>query len=193
MIKQINLFKKEQRVLMVAKREVLKNKIKIDNQFFKNKLLTFQAFKDSKIIASFLSIKSEISTDFINELVESEGKILCLPVILNDVDQGLIFKCYSKGEKLVEGKFNVKEPQNSKIYLPEVIFTPCLAFDLDGYRLGYGGGFYDKTISYLEGINHKFITIGIAYDDQKVKKVIRNNFDKKLNYILTEKQLYKIL
>ena len=59
--------------------------------------------------------------------------------------------------------------------------------------LGYGGGYYDKTISYLKSINHNFTLIGYAYDDQKIDKVIYDNFDQKLNYILTEKQLYKII
>ena len=68
-----------------------------------------------------------------------------------------------------------------------------MAFDLYGFRIGYGGGFYDKTISYLNAINHNFLTIGFAYDDQRVNDVVHNDLDQKLNYILTEKQLYKIL
>ena len=74
----------------------------------------------------------------------------------------------------------------------KIIFVPCLAFDEYGYRLGYGGGFYDKTIFHLKSIEHNFITIGLAYDEQKVKNVVCDSFDQKLNYILTEKQLYKI-
>ena len=91
------------------------------------------------------------------------------------------------------GKFNVKEPDNSKILYPDLIFTPCLGFDLNGFRLGYGGGYYDKTISHLQSIGHQFLTIGFAYDDQKVDIIYRDEYDQKLNYILTEKQLYKIL
>ena len=68
----------------------------------------------------------------------------------------LIFKSYSKGDNLVVGNFNVQEPSNVRIYLPDIIFTPCLGFDLKGYRLGYGGGYYDKTISYLCSIGHSF-------------------------------------
>ena len=105
----------------------------------------------------------------------------------------LVFKRYFYGDKLSEGSYGVKEPSNNDVYLPGIIFTPCLAFDMHGFRLGYGGGFYDKTISYLDSIKHNFLTIGLAYDDQKIDNVPHDDLDQKLNYILTEKQLYKIL
>ena len=80
--------------------------------------------------------------------------------------------------------------KQKKELMPDIILTPCLAFDLDGYRLGYGGGYYDKTFSKLLKISHNFISIAIAYDDQKIDQVYHNEYDKKINYILTEKQLY---
>ena len=85
-------------------------------------------------------------------------KFLCLPVI-DEINNGiLIFKEYLNDDNLKVGKFGIKEPINSNTLLPDIIFTPCLAFDLEGYRLGYGGGYYDKTISYLNSIGHNFIT-----------------------------------
>ena len=81
---------------------------------------------------------------------------------------------------------------NNKELLPEIILTPCLAFDKNGFRLGYGGGYYDKTFVYLRNKKHKFITIAVAFDAQKVNEVMHENFDQKINYILTEKELYKV-
>lgn len=169
------------------------------NKSFQNKLFKFkyqffekQWFKKSKIIASFLPIKSEISTDHINRCVLKHNKILCLPVITNNLNF-LIFREYKLGDKLIVGKFTVLEPYIiRKEYLPDIIFTPCLAFDKDGYRLGYGGGYYDKTFSYYKKINHPYISIAVAYDDQKVDEVIHDHLDQKLDYILTEKDLYKV-
>ena len=192
MIKEIDLLKKEQRNLLSKRRGILKNQINVNNDFFFRKLLTCEWFQESKIIASFLSIKSEISTTSLNNFIENQSKILCLPVMVNENNKYLIFKSYSKGDNLVIGNFNVQEPSNVKIYLPDIIFTPCLGFDLKGYRIGYGGGYYDKTISYLYSVGHLFLTVGFAYDDQKVEEVVRDSYDQKLNYILTEKQLYKI-
>ena len=192
MIEEIIFLKKEQRNLLSKRRSILKNQINVNNDFFLRKLLSCKWFQESKIIASFLSIKSEISTTFLNNFIENQSKILCLPVMDNENKKCLTFKTYSKGDNLVIGNFNVQEPSNVKIYLPDIIFTPCLGFDLKGYRLGYGGGYYDKTISYLCSIGHYFLTVGFAYDDQKVEEVVRDSYDQKLNYILTEKQLYKV-
>ena len=80
----------------------------------------------------------------------------------------------------------------SKEFLPEIILTPCLAFDENGFRLGYGGGYYDKTFSYLKKIKHKFISIAVAFDDQKIDKLVHDKYDQKIDYILTEKKLYRV-
>ena len=112
-------------------------------------------------------------------------------MIINDKAERLIFKKFKEGDSLYIGQYGIMEPNNDKVFLPDLIIVPCLAFDNIGYRLGYGGGYYDKTIFYLHSIGHKFKTIGFAYDDQKIQNVVHDDFDQKLNYILTEKQLYK--
>ena len=191
MSKEIDLLKKKQRQEQAKKRSLIDPSVLSDNFFYK-KLNNYDWFKKRKIIASFLSIKSEISTNDLNKYLLSLGKILCLPVIENKKEV-LIFKSYCIGDELKKGKFGVREPVNSRTHLPDIIFVPCLAFDENGFRLGYGGGYYDKCITNFFSINHKFISIGLAYEEQKVKNVVHDNLDQKLNYILTEKQLYNIL
>ena len=105
----------------------------------------------------------------------------------------MLFKEYNLKTKLVIGRYGILEPVDTNTCLPDIILVPCLAFDSCGNRLGYGGGYYDKTISYLKSIKHSFLTVALAYDDQKIKNVVHNHLDQKLNYILTEKQLYKFL
>ena len=189
----ISLLKKNQRHLSSNKRLILNKSINIENLFFDNLLCSADWFRKSKIVASFLSIKSEIPTAPLNQIVEKYGKVLCFPTMPKNDSGILIFKRYLYGDKLCEGSYGVKEPLSNDTYLPDIIFTPCLAFDIHGFRLGYGGGFYDKTISYLNIIKHDFLTIGLAYDEQRVDDVVHDDLDQKLNYILTEKQLYKIL
>ncbi len=192
MNKSIDLLKKEQRNIAIKKRLKIKKHINLKDNFFYKKIDQNEQFKNSKIIASFLSIKTEISTIEINNFIKLSDKILCLPSIVESNNRVLVFKSFSYKDKLILGKFGIKEPLNTKIYLPDIILVPCLAFDYSGHRLGYGGGYYDRSISYLQSIDHDFITIGLAFDDQKVEKVIHDNYDQKLNYILTEKQLYKV-
>ena len=138
----------------------------------------------------FLSILL-ISTKPLNDFIHSLGKKICLPVILNN-NNSLLFRVYNKSDNLKTGKFNIPEPDDTKEeILPDIILTPCLAFDQYGYRLGYGGGYYDRTFAKFKKISHSFLTVALAYDGQKINKVIRNQIDQKIDYILTEKKIYR--
>ena len=191
MMNEIILLKEQQREKFRLIRKAISKKntyrfnpINID-ELFKNKKLN-----NLEIISSFFSIKSEISTADLNEYLISKNKILSFPVV-NPKSKILSFRKFKKNQNLVEGSYKIPEPplENEEV-MPKLIFVPCLAFDIQGYRLGYGGGYYDRTFAYFKDINHQFISVGFAYDDQKVDSVIRDQFDYKLNYVLTEKQLY---
>ena len=188
----IDFLKKKQRDLLIKKRYKLNDSVNLENNNFFEILKEKEWFDKSKIIASFMSIKSEIPTKRFNEFIEKMEKIICLPVMVDSLFPPLVFKLYTKEKNLKKGKFGVLEPVGSKSYIPDIIFTPCLAFDLEGNRLGYGGGYYDKTISHIKLLNNNLLTIGLAYDKQKIDYVEHDDFDQKLNYILTEKQLYKV-
>ena len=189
---EINVNKEYQRKISIKKRATLKDKNSNAFKTLQDHLKGLINFKNYKIIASFISFKSEISTQFLNEFLFNNGKILCLPIIKNN-SETLNFIEYNLKTKLVSGKFGIMQPSDlSKEFLPEIILTPCLAFDENGFRLGYGGGYYDKTFSYLKKIKHKFISIAVAFDDQKIDKLVHDKYDQKIDYILTEKKLYKV-
>ena len=82
------------------------------------------------------------------------------------------------------------EPQKKNIVFPDILFVPMVAFDCNLLRLGYGGGYYDR---YIEKINKKksFLSVGLAFDSQKMKKIPFDKFDKSLDIIITEKKIYK--
>ena len=189
---EIEIDKEWQRKISKRKRAILKDKNSNAFKTLQDHLNGLINFKNYKIIASFISFKSEISTQFLNEFLLNNGKILCLPIIKNN-SETLNFIEYNLKTKLVSGKFGIMQPSDlSKEFLPEIILTPCLAFDENGFRLGYGGGYYDKTFSYLKKIKHKFISIAVAFDDQKIDELVHDKYDQKIDYILTEKKLYKV-
>ena len=72
---------------------------------------------------------------------------------------------------------------------PDLVVAPCVAFDSFGNRLGYGGGYYDRTIKSLKLILPSLKTIILAFNEQEVDKIIIDNNDQSLDYILTEKKL----
>jgi len=190
----IVFLKKQQRKKFTSIRKAIskKNTYKF-NSVNIDKLLKNKKINKLKIISSFFSIKSEIPTNDLNKYLINKNKILSFPVV-NPKSNILSFRQLKKNQTLIKGSYEIPEPPLENLeFIPNLIFVPCLAFDIQGYRLGYGGGYYDRTFTYFKSINHQFISVGFAYDDQKVDSVIRDQFDYKLNYVLTEKQLYTFL
>ena len=99
----------------------------------------------------------------------------------------LLFKTWSVGKKIFKGEFNISTPLYGKYVRPNVMLVPLLAFDKKKNRLGYGGGFYDRTISHLQKTRSLKTTIGIAFNEQEIDYVPVMKFDKRLNKIVTPK------
>ncbi len=114
--------------------------------------------------------------------LSSEGHTVALPAV--DGDAPLIFRRWSAGEPLVKGPMNIMEPASGDIISPSVLLLPLLAFDARGYRLGYGGGHYDRTLEMLrrEG---EVIAIGLAFDEQEVAQLPTGPHDQRLDWIVT--------
>ena len=119
----------------------------------------------AKNIALYLAFDGEISTKpLINQLWQ-QGKHVYLPVLHPFVHGHLLFLRYLPDTPMKANKFGILEPYlNVKSVLPieqlDIIFTPLVAFDKLGNRLGMGGGFYDRT---LQNSQHRFITVGLAH------------------------------
>ena len=170
----------------IRKNLFLNNKKVFNRDLFED----FFQNKNLNIISSFISINTEINTNELNNYLLKKKKILCFPTIVNTHDR-LLFREFKINQKMINGYMNIKEPPKAnKILVPELLFIPCLAFDKSGFRLGYGGGYYDKTLSYLKKNKSKFISAGYAFDDQKVSEVPKDKFDIKLDYVITEKNIY---
>ena len=189
---------KDEKSIIRKKQKIIRDKIfnnkpshfalSLFNEFFEK--INFQ---EINIVSSFISINSEINTRELNNLIFIKNKILCLPVI-EKKNSHLIFKQFKSEENFVKGHMNISEPQNkNKILNPELIFVPCLAFDKKGNRLGYGGGYYDRTLARFRNNNKKFVSIGYAFDGQKIPVVPTDKFDMKLDYVITEKMLYTFI
>ena len=182
------------RKIISKKRDLIKkNSINEFNLKAFKELINYINFGDIKYVASFISIRSEISTSQLNDNIVKQKKILSFPVIEKNSNE-LVFKKFNFSEDLRPGKFNIPEPSNDNDeVIPQLFFVPCLGFDSNGYRLGYGGGYYDRTFAKLDSLKKKFYTVGFAFDGQKQNKIPKENFDYKLDFVLTEKLLYTFL
>ena len=110
------------------------------------------------------------------------------------VGKSIIFKKWIPTDKLIQGPFGTMEPSKTQIsILPQILVVPMLSFDRQLFRLGYGGGYYDRSIYILKKYFQKekkfFITIGLAYSIQEEKKIPREKHDMRLDYIITENEV----
>ena len=111
--------------------------------------------------------------------------------IIDKKNNSLKFKKWIPNDELIHGPFGTMEPKKTQMFVfPQILVVPLLSFDREFYRLGYGGGYYDKSIINLKKHFKKekffFITIGLAYSIQEEKKIPREKHDMKLDYIITE-------
>ena len=194
MINEILNKKKNLRKILTEKRNLIKKNAKLEFNIEAFNQLTEQIkFNSIDCIGSFMSIRSEISTKQLNATILEMKKQLAFPTIEKNLET-LTFKTTNSLKRFKMGKFNIPEPKdNNNEIIPQLFFVPCLGFDLEGFRIGYGGGFYDKTFAKLKQLNLVFYTVGFAYDDQKQNKLPVEKFDYKLDFVLTEKQLYTFL
>ena len=100
----------------------------------------------------------------------------------------LIFREFSNRSNLINGEYNILVPDNKKILNPDILVMPIVGFDLLKNRIGYGGGYYDRTIQKLEK-KKEILKVGVAFDEQEINKVPIEKFDKKLDLIITPKRM----
>jgi 5-formyltetrahydrofolate cyclo-ligase len=146
--------------------------------------LGFAGTGGAAIVSGFNAIGEEISPLPLLARLAAVGHPLCLPVMAGR-GLPLIFRSWTPGDQTSAAVWGIGEPLPSAPVLePDVMLVPLLAFDTQGYRLGYGGGFYDRTIAQLR--NHKpLLTIGIAFDEQRVDAVPHVDYDQRLDWVLT--------
>ena len=143
-------------------------------------------------IGSYFPFRNEISTKLIHELLFSLEFEISLPCV-NDEDQNLIFRNWKTNDDLVKNKYSILQPKDDAIEdYPVMIIVPLVGFSMSGYRLGYGGGYYDRFID-AKNKSGKIITVGFGYTFQEVNDLPIESHDQKLNWILTEKYLYKVV
>lgn len=146
---------------------------------------------NSDYVGSYVDYNFELSTNSLNNYLIEKNINICLPKI-NSQSKEINFFKFSTGTKLIKNKYNILEPEvTNEIIFPKLVLVPLLAFNESGFRLGYGGGFYDKYFSSQE--EKDIIKVGLGFSFQKANQIPIESHDQKLDWILTESYLYKAI
>ena len=141
-------------------------------------------------VSAFHAYKNEISTLPLLDTLAAAGWTTALPVVAGP-GLPLLFRAWVPGSPTVPGVWDIPmPPEHNAVVEPDVLLVPLLAFDRQGYRLGYGGGFYDRTLAVLRAWK-TVVAIGVGYAAQEVPEVPHGPFDQPLDWMMTETESFK--
>ena len=146
--------------------------------------IAFANARAGAIVSGFLAVGEELDPLPLMLRLANEGYSLALPV-MQGRGEPLRFRRWLPGDPTTEVSWGIRQPLPSAPEVStDVMLVPLLAFDAAGHRLGYGGGYYDRTLA-LARAERKIVAIGLAYDVQEVAAVPRLDFDQRLDWVLT--------
>lgn len=182
--------KQRLRQVILAERKAL-----ADSEVSSSSILVQKAFVASDefaragVLALYAPIHNEVDTALVFAEAVASRKTVLYPAVS---DEGLIFRRVLGLDELRKGAFGIQEPASpSEVYDPheaDIIVIPGVVFDVGGKRIGYGKGYYDKTLHALEGRGK---LVGFCYDFQLVDEITDEPHDVKMDLLITEKRVIR--
>jgi 5-formyltetrahydrofolate cyclo-ligase len=150
--------------------------------------LAFVMRRHPEVVSAYFPLAGEPSTLPLLESLAAAGVKTALPVT-GKLGTPLVFRHWRPGEPTVKGKMAIEEPlPAAQEAAPDLLFVPLAAFDRSGHRLGYGAGFYDRTLACLRA-QKPICAVGVAYASQELAEIPNESHDETLDYVLTEREL----
>ena len=166
--------------------------ISINSQIITEKLLSMDCIQQASTIMLYLDFNNEVKTDQLITKLISLRKTVTSPVTIKDERKLIPYEIINLKEGINIGTYGIREPNKDlsneiDVKNIDVLIVPAVAYDKNCYRLGYGGGYYDR---FIEHLRDDAITIGIAFDLQLFDSIPKEEHDAQLNYIITESSTY---
>ncbi|MGY4534706.1 5-formyltetrahydrofolate cyclo-ligase [Pseudomonas sp. TE3786] len=154
-------------------------------------------FRRARHIALYLPVDGEIDPRALMRAAQRRGKATYLPVLSAWPRSKMVFQRVRANEPLRPNRFRIAEPtancqRQRKVWALDLVLLPLVGFDAEGGRLGMGGGFYDRSLAYLQRRNnwHKPTLLGLAHECQKVDRLALASWDVRLHATVTDKAWY---
>lgn len=138
------------------------------------------------VVAGYVAIDDEADPAPLLGILAQHGCRIALPCVTAP-GVPLTFRSWAPGEPLTPGAYKIPEPRGGDELVPDFVLMPLLAFSSDGHRLGYGGGYYDRTLAALRPQNPQILAIGLAFAAQEVTHLPVEPNDQPLDWVVTER------
>lgn len=147
-------------------------------------------FPPDALVSAYWPLRDELDPRPLMLALAARGRRLCLPVV-EASGAPLVFRAWHPGDPLAEARFGTQIPYDTApVVVPDILLIPLLAFDGHGYRLGYGGGFYDRTLADLRRVR-AVTAVGLAYAGQQVEGLPIEATDRRLDALVTERAVLR--
>ncbi len=173
-----------------AKRKNISNKALIDKAICRN-LINCDFYKNAKTVLFYAALDDEINIDLCIDSAISQGKRAALPAC-TDKSGNMKFYYVNTLADLKNGYFGLREPdaqicREVTDFSDSICIVPALSYDRNGYRLGYGKGYYDKFLQ-----NYSFISVGLCYNELVKDNLPIGKYDVPVNYIITQDGVFSV-
>jgi len=134
------------------------------------------------VLGIYWPFRAEFDPRPLVEALATGGRQVALPVVV-DKKGPLEYRAWAPGENLISGVWDIPIPEKREIVVPAMVLAPVVGFDRDRYRLGYGGGYFDRT---LAALNPRPMAIGVGFAMQQIETIHPQSFDIPMDLIVTE-------
>jgi 5-formyltetrahydrofolate cyclo-ligase len=158
------------------------------------RILTLSEYQQAQRVATYFAVNGEIGLKPVIDHALGQGKQVYLP---NLDQQALRFSPYFHAQKMRINKFRLPEPDvdECEMLSPDeldLVLAPLVVFDANRNRIGMGGGFYDRSFAFRKNPGHKLpVLIGVAHELQRVDQIVPQEWDVRLDMIITDQAVYK--
>jgi 5-formyltetrahydrofolate cyclo-ligase len=143
------------------------------------------------IVAFCWPYRNEYDARYLARHLRAQGARTALPVVVAS-GQPLIFRLWKPGDVLAKGVYDIPYPAAGDAVVPDAALVPMNGFDAGGYRLGYGGGFFDRTLAALRaGGSQRPLAIGVTYELARMETIHPQPHDIPMDYVITERGVYR--
>lgn len=185
---QLKAWRKSERIRLIAAREALdaptleRFRLRIDAHLER----AFPGLASAKLALCW-PIRGEYDARHLARTLRARGALTALPVVVAP-RQPLVFREWHPGVRLAKGALDIPYPADSPEVVPEAVLLPMNGWDSAGYRLGYGGGFFDRTLAALP---KKPAVIGVSYELARMETIRPQSWDIPVDWVVTERGIYR--
>lgn len=144
---------------------------------------------EGRVVSGYMPIRTELDPRPAMTALHAAGARLCVPMI-DGAGKPLLFREWTPQARMTAGPFGARVPETGDWLEPEILITPLIAFTREGYRLGYGGGFYDRTLAMLRA-RRPTRALGFAFAGQEVDRLPLEPTDVRLDGVVTEREFIR--